>query len=104
MRDGNLCLLGIPLVFHLLSLAYYRRSGTLALKEEAVGVDLPQCKKCTLGVLVPLSDYGPQGASLEFKAWACVNPECGFTIRIDKGILQSGLRVGESKRAHEEHH
>ena len=76
----------------------------LLYKEEAARVDFPQCKKCTLGVLVPLSDYGPQGASLEFKAWACVNPECGFTIRIDKGILQSGLRVGESKRGHEENH
>ena len=31
--------------------------------------DFPECVKCEDGVLVPLSDYGPDGASLQFKAW-----------------------------------
>ena len=66
--------------------------------EEAVGVDLPQCQKCGRGLMVPLSDFGPRGASLEYKVWACINPPCGFTIRIDKGTVVYGVKVGESKR------
>ena len=66
--------------------------------EEAVGVDLPQCQKCGRGLMVPLSDFGPRGASLEYKVWACINPPCGFTIRIDKGTVIYGVKVGESKR------
>ncbi len=66
-------------------------------------MDLSQCRKCTKGVLVPLSDYGPRGSDLDFKVWACTNPMCGFTIRIDKGVIQSGLRVGEPKRRPEQY-
>ena len=68
------------------------------LAEEAAGVDLPQCKKCGRGFMVPLSDFGPRGASLEYKVWVCINPTCGFTIRIDKGVVLYGVKVGESKR------
>jgi hypothetical protein len=46
-----------------------------------------ECLVCKRGVLLPLSDFGPEGASLIFKAWACSNPKCGFVIRIDKGQL-----------------
>lgn len=66
-------------------------------------MDLARCRKCTKGVLVPLSDYGPRGSDIGFKVWACTDPACGFTIRIDKGVVQQGLRVGESKRDHEHH-
>lgn len=45
----------------------------------------PRCQKCSAGVLIPLSDYGREGATLIFKAWVCTNPECGFQIRIDNG-------------------
>jgi hypothetical protein len=61
-------------------------------------VDLPQCQKCSKGFLVPLSDFGPRGASLQYKVWSCINPVCGFTIRIDKGIVLYGMKVGETKR------
>ena len=67
--------------------------------EEADGVDLPQCQKCHRGLLVPLSDFGPRGAALLYKVWACINPTCGFTIRIDKGVVIYGVRVGETKRS-----
>jgi len=45
----------------------------------------PECLKCADGQLVPLSDYGPDGASVQYKAWVCTNPACGFVIRIQKG-------------------
>ncbi len=45
----------------------------------------PRCQKCKEGVLIPLSDYGREGATLIFKAWVCTNPECGYQIRIDNG-------------------
>ncbi len=47
----------------------------------------PICQKCHNGVLLPLSDYGRDGASIMYKAWVCSNPECGFAIRIDNGEL-----------------
>lgn len=49
--------------------------------------NLPTCQKCKTGVLVPLSDFGSQGAAIHFKAWACVNPDCGFNIKIRNGDL-----------------
>jgi hypothetical protein len=47
-------------------------------------------------VLVPLSDYGRDGASIHYKAWVCTNPECGFNIRIDNGELSIGRELKES--------
>ncbi len=49
------------------------------------GKDWPSCMKCSQGVLIPLSDYGRDGASIMYKAWVCSNPECGFNLRIDNG-------------------
>lgn len=46
---------------------------------------LPKCLKCNLGQLIPLSDYGSQGAPVHYKAWVCTNPECGFNIKIRNG-------------------
>jgi len=65
-------------------------------------VEFPQCCACSRGVLVPLSDFGPRGASLEYKVWVCINPKCGFTIRIDKGAVLYGLKVGEHRRRYDE--
>ena len=45
----------------------------------------PKCLKCNVGVLVPLSDYGSQGAAVHYKAWVCINPDCGFNIKIRNG-------------------
>jgi hypothetical protein len=49
--------------------------------------NLPKCQKCKNGDLVPLSDFGSQGAAIHFKAWACTSPECGFNIKIRNGDL-----------------
>ena len=45
----------------------------------------PKCLKCTTGDLVPLSDFGSQGAPIHYKAWVCTNPECGFNLKIRNG-------------------
>lgn len=52
----------------------------------------PNCQKCEVGILIPLSDYGQEGATVFFKAWVCINPACGFTIRIDKGEVSYGRK------------
>ena len=50
-------------------------------------MNIPKCLKCDIGYLVPLSDYGGQGAAVHFKAWVCVNPPCGFNIKIRNGDI-----------------
>jgi len=45
----------------------------------------PICRKCDLGQLLPLSDFGSQGAPIHYKAWVCSDPECGFNIKIRNG-------------------
>ena len=47
--------------------------------------ELPKCQRCKQGSLVPLSDFGSQGAPITFKAWVCTNPDCGFNIKIRNG-------------------
>ena len=59
---------------------------------------LPPCRKCGDGVLLPLSDYGRDGAPIMFKAWVCSSPECGFNVRIDNGELGYGKMVGASQK------
>jgi len=46
---------------------------------------LPKCRKCDKGDLVPLSDFGSQGAPIHYKAWVCTNPDCGYNIKIRNG-------------------
>ena len=58
--------------------------------------NFPSCLKCERGVLVPLSDYGRDGASIQFKAWVCNNPDCGYNLRIDNGEVSLGKEVRES--------
>jgi hypothetical protein len=58
----------------------------------------PDCQKCDTGVLIPLSDYGRDGAAIMYKAWVCTNPSCGFTIRIDNGELSLGQPLGRSDK------
>jgi len=53
-----------------------------------------RCLKCNLGYLVPLSDYGSQGASVHYKAWVCVNPDCGFNIKIRNGDIYLNEPIG----------
>ncbi len=54
----------------------------------------PPCLKCDEGSLLPLSDYGRGGAPIQYKAWVCSNPECGFNIRIDNGDVNYGRKIG----------
>lgn len=65
--------------------------------EERSGVmdlpSFPKCQKCETGALIPLSDYGQEGASVLFKAWVCTNPDCGFSLRVDKGEVTYGKRI-----------
>jgi hypothetical protein len=55
----------------------------------------PKCHKCGTGILVPLSDYGQEGAAVIFKAWVCINPDCGFNLKIHKGNLYINEPVSE---------
>jgi hypothetical protein len=59
---------------------------------------LPECQKCNRSVLVPLSDYGRDGASIRYKAWVCTNPDCGFNIRIDNGEISFGKPLETSQK------
>jgi hypothetical protein len=56
----------------------------------------PACLKCNTGVLLPLSDYGRDGAPIRYKAWVCSNPNCGFNLRIDNGEISLGRTIGTS--------
>ena len=58
--------------------------------------ELPVCRKCREGSLLPLSDYGKDGAPITYKAWVCSNPDCGFNLRIDNGEISFGRSVGPS--------
>ena len=60
---------------------------------------LPLCRKCQgAGTLLPLSDYGRDGAAITYKAWVCSNPECGFNLRIDNGEISLGRALTQSKK------
>jgi hypothetical protein len=56
----------------------------------------PECRKCNEGELLPLSDYGRDGAPITYKAWVCSNPVCGFNVRIDNGEISLGRTIGTS--------
>ncbi len=60
--------------------------------------DFTECLKCHSGVLLPLSDYGRDGAPIRYKAWVCNNPDCGFNIRIDNGEISFGKQLGYSSK------
>ena len=61
-------------------------------------IELPKCRKCGNGELLPMSDYGRDGAPITYKAWVCSNPECGFNIRIDNGEINFGRALGQSHK------
>ncbi len=50
-------------------------------------VAFPHCQSCKSGDLVPLSDFGSQGAAIHYKAWVCTNPECGYNLKIRNGDI-----------------
>tara|TARA_B100001029_G_scaffold68438_1_gene55715 strand:- start:2577 stop:2792 length:216 start_codon:yes stop_codon:yes gene_type:complete len=47
----------------------------------------PKCLSCDNpdAVLVPLSDFGGQGASIHYKAWVCTEEGCTFNLKIRNG-------------------
>ena len=51
---------------------------------------------------IPLSNNGQEGASVIFRAWACTNPECGFSLaraeamKTVESIADDGLAAVES--------
>ncbi|HJU90913.1 MAG TPA: hypothetical protein VJ672_16110 [Gemmatimonadaceae bacterium] len=49
-------------------------------------------------MLLPLSDYGRDGAPITYKAWVCNNPDCGFNIRIDNGEISFGRALSHSHK------
>jgi hypothetical protein len=54
-------------------------------EQDARLVAFPPCRRCRQGDLVPLSDFGGQGAEVRYKAWVCTNPACGFNLKIRNG-------------------
>ena len=63
----------------------------------------PKCLKCDKGDLVPLSDFGSQGATIHYKAWVCTNPDCGFNLKIRNGevYINEPILSGEMRaRSH----
>ena len=58
----------------------------------------PECRKCNDGVLLPLSDYGRDGALITYKAWVCSNLACGYNVRIDNGEISLGRAIGLSQK------
>src|SRR3954469_14747045 len=65
-------------------------------------IEWPSCLKCSKGSLIPLSDYGREGAPITYKAWVCTNPDCGFNLRIDNGETSLGRAIGQSYKCRPE--
>jgi len=68
-------------------------------------MEFPKCQRCGAGVLVPLSDFGSQGAAIHYKAWVCTNPDCGYNLKIrngdvylDEPILSGALRTHQREQ------
>ena len=61
---------------------------------EMMATSLPRCRTCEDGDLVPLSDFGSQGAPIHYKAWVCTNLDCGFNIKIRNGDVFVNEPIG----------
>jgi hypothetical protein len=59
----------------------------------------PVCRKCGDGDLVPLSDFGSQGAAVMYKAWVCTNPACSFNLKIRNGEVYMNEPVTDASLA-----
>lgn len=64
-------------------------------------LNFPKCLKCKTGELVPLSDFGSQGADILYKAWVCTNTDCGFNLKIRNGdiYVNEPIMSGASQNA-----
>ena len=63
---------------------------------DSMEATFPSCLQCSTGVLLPLSDYGRDGATIQYKAWVCSNPGCGYNVRIDNGEISLGRPLSPS--------
>ncbi len=64
-----------------------------------MGSEFPICKACDNdGNLLPLSDFGSQGAPIHYKAWVCSVPSCGYNIKIRNGdvYINEPISSGDS--------
>ena len=63
----------------------------------------PKCNGCDNpdAVYVPLSDFGGQGASIQYKAWVCTDDSCGSNIKIRNGEVYINAVSYTHLRAHE---
>ena len=59
-----------------------------------VSETFPKCQNCSSGDLLPLSDFGSQGAPIHYKAWVCSNPECGYNLKIRNGDVFINEPIG----------
>lgn len=50
----------------------------------------PECLSCEEGLLLPLSDFGGQGAPIHYKAWVCSSPRCDYNLKIRNGDVYRG--------------
>ena len=57
----------------------------------------PRCQKCQDGDLLPLSDFGSQGAAIHYKAWVCSNPSCGYNLKIRNGDVFINEPIGSGE-------
>ena len=65
-----------------------------------MGSEFPICKACDNdGNLLPLSDFGSQGAPIHYKAWVCSVPSCGYNIKIRNGdlVVDEPIHIGETE-------
>ena len=61
----------------------------------------PECKACDgNGNLLPLSDFGSQGAPIHYKAWVCSDPDCGFNIKIRNGDVYLNEPIASGENMH----
>ena len=67
----------------------YHRAFNMGIAEAKVNevAEFPECRACDKGDLLPLSDFGGQGAAVHYKAWVCSNPDCGFNLKIRNGEI-----------------
>lgn len=60
--------------------------------------NFPKCKKCGKGELVPLSDFSNNQVAIQYKAWACTDPNCRFFIVLRGGDVYYGTASSEAAR------
>ncbi|MBI3968254.1 MAG: hypothetical protein HY329_21670 [Chloroflexi bacterium] len=59
----------------------------------------PPCRQCHDGELIPLSDFGTQGAAIHYKAWVCTNPKCGFNLKVRGGEVWRNEPIFDAREA-----